>query len=92
MDLYTLLQWMMSRDDAARAEREEDAARHRAEVAAVRAEREEQRHEDSASFDALLSKLASPGALSSPPPISPLDRLGRQDLALRQEHREGDKS
>ena len=69
MDMCALLRWMISRDDAARAEREEEAARRRTEKTAACAEREEERREDAARLDAFLSRLASPGSLSpSPPP------------------------
>ena len=69
MDLCALFKWMGSRDDVAPAEREEDAARRKAKEAAARAEREEQRRENFACSDALLSRLASPGVLSLPPPM-----------------------
>ena len=69
MDLYAFLTYMKERDDAARVEREEEAARYRAELA-------EQKREDAARFEALLSKLAPQPASSPaftpghPPPVS----------------------
>ncbi|KAK8372031.1 hypothetical protein O3P69_011884 [Scylla paramamosain] len=60
MDFYAFLTYMKERDDAARVEREEKAARYRAELA-------EQKREDAARFEALLSRLAPPPA-SSPAP------------------------
>ncbi|KAK8371940.1 hypothetical protein O3P69_019099 [Scylla paramamosain] len=60
MDFYAFLTYMKERDDAARVEREEEAARYRAELA-------EQKREDAARFEALLSRLAPPPA-SSPAP------------------------
>ncbi|KAK8381353.1 hypothetical protein O3P69_018440 [Scylla paramamosain] len=60
MDFYAFLTYMKERDDAARVERGEEAARYRAELA-------EQKREDAARFEALLSRLAPPPA-SSPAP------------------------
>ncbi|KAK8397505.1 hypothetical protein O3P69_004333 [Scylla paramamosain] len=65
MDFYAFLTYMKERDDAARVEREEEAARYRAELA-------EQKREDAARFEALLSRLAPPPASSPAPRLDTL--------------------